>query len=70
MDFFNLSLITGYVVHLQIPDNINVLDLALKFCVQNKSAEKPKPPPIFSPTHTTLPRGPGIASVSWRLTIQ
>lgn len=47
----------------QIPDNVNVLDLAVKFCLQNKSAEKPKPLPVFTSLNPPIPRSPGIASV-------
>ncbi|XP_050312415.1 calcineurin-binding protein cabin-1-like isoform X8 [Anthonomus grandis grandis] len=41
----------------KIPENVNVLDLAIKFCVQYRPVEKPKPP---APTLTQ--RNPGQAA--------
>ncbi|KAJ8947583.1 hypothetical protein NQ318_010095 [Aromia moschata] len=46
----------------KIPENVNVLELATKFCQQNRPVEKPKIQPVQNPI-PPMPRGPGIASV-------
>ncbi|KAG5899799.1 hypothetical protein JTB14_006132 [Gonioctena quinquepunctata] len=45
----------------KIPDNVNVLDLATKFCLQNRQAEKQKLPPAQKGA-VLMPRGTGMAT--------
>ncbi|XP_050504043.1 calcineurin-binding protein cabin-1 isoform X3 [Diabrotica virgifera virgifera] len=46
----------------KIPENVNVLDLAVKFCMQNKSAEKSRQQGISQKTPMFIPRGPGVST--------
>ncbi|XP_072399616.1 uncharacterized protein [Diabrotica undecimpunctata] len=46
----------------KIPENVNILDLAVKFCMQNKSAEKCRQQGISPKTPMFVPRGPGIST--------
>ncbi|XP_056640755.1 calcineurin-binding protein cabin-1-like isoform X2 [Diorhabda sublineata] len=46
----------------KIPENVNVLDLAIKFCSQNKSAEKHRLQSVSSKSPMFVPRGPAVSS--------
>ncbi|KAJ8969407.1 hypothetical protein NQ317_010315 [Molorchus minor] len=48
-------------VYQKIPDNVNVLELAIKFCQQNRPQEKHKSHPVQNQA-PPLPRGPGISN--------
>lgn len=46
----------------KIPENVNILDLAIKFCSQNKAAEKHRLQSVNPKPTMLVPRGPAVSS--------